>query len=162
MTKRWCVAVGLMGVLLSGACRGPSQTEATGPADRAAILAVDSAFVKAMNADDIDAVVRTYDKDAWLLPPNALPVRNREGIRGFWGGFLRSYDVHLTVGTDRHEIRGDRAYVVGHYRMETTPKSSEVPPLPPENGKFLEVLKRQPDGTWSYLVDMYSANAPPK
>jgi len=152
----------LAGAFLSGGCRGPSHPEASGPAEHAAVMAADSAFVAGMNADDIDAVVRTYDDDAWLLPPEALPVRGREGIRGFWAGFLRSYDVHLKVGVDRHEIRGDRAYIVGHYRMETTPKSSEVPKLAPENGKFLEVLKRQPDGTWSYLADMYSANAPPK
>ena len=152
----------LASLLLAGACRDHSEPEQPPAAEVAAARAVDSVFTAALNAGDAAAIARTYDEDALLLPPDALPVRGREGIRGFWGGFLRSYDVHLTVGNDRFEIRGDRAYVVGHYRMETKPKSADVPVRAPENGKFLEVLKRQPDGSWSYLVDMYSANAPPK
>ena len=149
-------------LLLSGACRDHPAASRPDPAEEAAARAVDSAFAAGVNAGDVDAVARTYADDALLLPPAALPVRGREGIRGFWGGLLGSYDVRLTFGVDRFEIRDDRAYVVGHYRIETKPKSAQVPALAPEDGKFLEVLKRQPEGGWSYLADMFSPNAPPK
>ena len=43
--------------------------------------------------------------------------------------------------------------------METNRKA-EVPVRARREGKFLEVLKRQPDGSWSYVVDMYSSNCP--
>jgi uncharacterized protein (TIGR02246 family) len=149
-------------LLISAACRDRPVADQPGPAEEAAVLAVDSAFVAALNAGDLEAIARTYDDDALLLPPAALPVRGREAIRGYWGGLLGTYDVHLTFGVDRFEIRDDRAFVVGHYRIETRPRSAEVPALAPEDGKFLEVLKRQRDGSWSYLVDMFSPNAPPK
>jgi hypothetical protein len=29
-----------------------------------------------------------------------------------------------------------------------------------DEGKFLEVLRRQPDGSWRYAVDMYSSDLP--
>lgn len=148
-------------MLLPAACRRPA-TDRGGSAEEAGVRAVDSAFAVAVNGGDLEAIARLYDDDGLVLPPEALPVRGREAIRGFWGGLLGSYDVHLTFGVDRFEVRGDRAYVVGHYRMETRPKSAEVPTLSPEDGKFLEVLKRQPEGNWSYLVDMFSANAPRK
>jgi len=150
------------GIVLALACRGPSQGERTGPAEAAAVQAVDSAFATALNSGNIEAIAGTYDEEAWLLPPQAPPVRSREGIRGFWAGLVRSHVVHLKFGVYRFEIRDDRAYVVGHYHMETTPRSPEVPTMAPEDGKFLEILKRQKDGSWSYLVDMYSANAPPR
>jgi uncharacterized protein (TIGR02246 family) len=156
------VSLFLSGIGLALACRERPQAGGTSPAETAAVRAVDSAFAAALNAGNIEAIAKTYDEDAWLLPPQAPPVREREGIRGFWAGLVRSYVVHLKFGVDRFEIRDDRAYVVGHYRMETTPRSPEVPTLAPENGKFLEILKRQKDGSWSYLVDMYSANSPPK
>ncbi len=149
-------------VLLSAACRDRPAANQPDPVEEAAARAVDSAFAAGINAGDVDAVARTYDEDALLLPPAALPVRGREGIRGFWGGLLGSYVVRLTFGVDRFEIRGDRAYVVGHYHIETRPKSAQVPAVAPEDGKFLEVLKRQPEGGWSYLADMFSPNAPPK
>ncbi len=106
-------------LLISVACRDRPAADQPGPAEDAAVLAVDTAFGTALN-------------------------------------------VHLTFGVDRFEIRDDRAFVVGHYRIETRPKSAEVPALAPEAGKFLEVLKRRSDGSWSYLVDMFSPNAPPK
>jgi ketosteroid isomerase-like protein len=152
----------LLGVLLLGACRGGGGAAGLSPADEAGVRRVDSLFAAAVNAGDIAGVARTYGPDAWLFPPEAPPVRGRDGIRGFWAGFLRSYDVHLTVGADRVEGRGDLAYVAGHYRLETRPKSPEVPVLAPEDGKFLEVLKRGSDGSWSYAMDMYSADAPAK
>ena len=31
-----------------------------------------------------------------------------------------------------------------------------------DEGKFLEILKKQPDGSWKYLVDMYSSNLAPQ
>ncbi len=149
-------------LLISVACRDRPAADQPGPAEDAAVLAVDTAFGTALNAGNLEAVGRTYDDDALLLPPAALPVRGRDAIQGFWSGLLGTYDVHLTFGVDRFEIRDDRAFVVGHYRIETRPKSAEVPAQAPEDGKFLEVLKRRSDGSWSYLVDMFSPNAPPK
>jgi ketosteroid isomerase-like protein len=149
-------------LLISAACRDHPAADQPEAAEDAAVLAVDSAFAAALNAGHLEGIGRTYDDDALLLPPAALPVRGREAIQGYWGGLLGTYHVHLTFGVDRFEIRDDRAFVTGHYRIETRPRSAEVPALAPEDGKFLEVLKRQPDGSWSYLVDMFSSNAPPK
>jgi ketosteroid isomerase-like protein len=153
-----CRSALLLGGLLLAACRRAPSTAGLSRADEAAVQAVDTAFATALNAGDLARVVRSYDHDAWLLPPNALPVRGRDGIRGFWGGFLRSYEVRLTVGADRTEGQGDLVYLVGHYHMETRPRSPEVPVLPPEDGKFLEVLKRGADGRWTYVADMFSSN----
>lgn len=155
-----CCSTLLAGGLLLAACHGGPSVAGLSRADEAAVQAVDTLFATALNAGDIAGVVRAYGHDAWLMPPNALPMRGHDGIRGFWGGFLRSYDVRLTVGADRIEGQGDLAYVVGHYHMETRPKAQEVPVLPAEDGKFLEVLKRGPDRRWTYVADMFSANAP--
>jgi len=156
--RGWCRTSLLASSLLLGACRSGPSSAGLSRADEAAVEAVDTLFATALSSGDLDRIVQSYDHDAWLLPPNALPIRGQEGIRGFWGGFLRSYEVHLTVGTDQREGRGDLVYVVGHYHMETRPRSPEVPTLPPEEGKFLEVLKRAPDGRWTYVADMFSAN----
>jgi uncharacterized protein (TIGR02246 family) len=126
------------------------------------MLAADSLFAVGTNTGDVDQVAATYAEDAVLLPPGAPPVKGRTAIREFWNGFLQPYTVVLTLGTDQIEGRGDLAYVVGHYHMVTTPKAKGTPAQAPEDGKFLEVFKRQADGRWRYVVDMYSSNAAPK
>src|SRR5215813_3718795 len=106
------------GALAAAACRAPGGAARLTRTDEAAAHAVDTLFAVALNGGNVDAVAETYDKDGWLMPPGAPPVKGRDGIRGFWGGLLRSYDVNLTFGVDRFDSRGDLAYIAGHYHME--------------------------------------------
>ena len=154
------------GVLLVAACesdRGGSATAAPAElseADRAGIQAADSAFMAATNAGDVDAVASVYAGNAMLLPPNSPPQRGRDAIRKFWDGFLKAYTVKFEIGSDTIEGRGDLAYNVGHYRFTAVPMARSEPGMADE-GKFVEILKRQPDGRWKYVVDMYSSNLAP-
>ena len=128
-------------------------------ADIASIRATDSTFAGAMEAGDPAAVAVLYLPDAHLLPPNAGPVEGREAIQQFVAGMLNAYQVTIVVGADEIEGRGDLAYARGHYSLEGRPKAAGTPPLHDE-GKFVEVLRRLPDGAWRYAVDMYSSNLP--
>jgi uncharacterized protein (TIGR02246 family) len=156
-------------VLLLGGCRSAdSRSSGAGAsaaplsaADIAAIRAADSSFAAAANAGDVDALVAVYTKDASLLPPNLPPQKGQTAIRSFWGGFLNAYTVRFELGSDTIEGRGDLAYNMGHYRFTAVPKERSNPGVADE-GKFLEVLQKQPDGSWKYLVDMYSSNLAPQ
>jgi uncharacterized protein (TIGR02246 family) len=130
---------------------------ALGAADLAGIRAADSAFVAAANAGDLDGLVAVYASDAVLLPPNLPAQRGRTAIRNYWGGFLKAYTLKFETGSDTVEGRGDLAYNVGHYRFTAVPKERANPGMADE-GKFVEILKRQSDGSWKYAVDMYSSN----
>ncbi len=127
------------------------------PVDEARIRAVDSAFAAAANAGDAEAVAAVYASDGALLAPNLPPQRGRAAIRAFWGGFLDAYNVRFEVASDTIEGRGDLAYNRGHYRFTAVPKAKSGPGVADE-GKFIEILRKQPDGSWKYVVDMYSSN----
>jgi ketosteroid isomerase-like protein len=151
---------------LSAACRAGEKAgggkasdspAALTPADEAAIRGADSAFVTAVNAADVNGIVGVYAGDAALLPPNLPVQRGRDAVKAFWGGFLDVYTVRMEIGSDTMEGRGDLAYNVGHYRFTAVPKAKGAPGVADE-GKFVEVLKKQADGSWKYVVDMYSSN----
>ena len=158
-----------LGIAMLGACRSEGAASAVSnaapaelsAADRAAIQAADSAFVAAANAGDLDALTKVYASNASLLPPNLPPQKGLGAIRGYWGGFLKAYSVKFEIGSDTVEGRGDLAYNVGHYRFTAVPKSRDGTGVADE-GKFVEILKKQPDGSWKYLVDMYSSNLAPQ
>jgi uncharacterized protein (TIGR02246 family) len=52
--------------------------------DRAAIRALDTAFVQAWLRDDTAAVLRLLHPNAILLPPGAEPVEGLTAIRAYW------------------------------------------------------------------------------
>jgi uncharacterized protein (TIGR02246 family) len=147
-------------VILAAACQPSANPGGLSAKDEAAVRAVDSAWVAGANAGQAEGVAATYASDAVLLPPNGSPVEGHDAIRDFWGGFLKTYEVRVEIGDDAVEGRGDLAYIRGHYTMTTTPKAG-APALPREDGKYLEVLKRRPDGSWRYAYDMYSSNTSP-
>jgi uncharacterized protein (TIGR02246 family) len=151
--------VGLSAAVTIGCHSGstPSTPAALSDTDLAAIRTADSTFMAAANAGDVDGVVAVYANDAVLLPPNAPAQRGRNAIRSFWGGLLKAYTVKFEVGSDTVEGRGDLAYNVGHYRLTAVPKEKANPGMADE-GKFVEILKKQPDGSWKYAVDMYNSN----
>ena len=126
-------------------------------ADIAGIRSADSAFMAAANAGDAGQIAEVYAEDGSLLAPNLPPQKGRDAVRAFWGGFLDAYTVRFEVASDTIEGRGDLAYNQGHYRFTAVPKAKGVPGIADE-GKFLEILKKQRDGKWKYVVDMYSSN----
>jgi uncharacterized protein (TIGR02246 family) len=165
---RYWLAVAV-GVVLGSACRpAPREGPPTGveaaaaplsAADQAAIRAVDTMFVAAAGGGDAARLAAMYVADASLMPPNAPTVHGRDGIQKFWGAFVDAYRVNLTLTSEEVEGRGDLAYSRGHYAIDLTPKAHGLAPAHDE-GKFLVIFRRQPDGTWRLAVDMSSSDLP--
>jgi uncharacterized protein (TIGR02246 family) len=141
----------------AGASRDPDVPGAISAADEAKIRSADSAFMAAANAGDVNGILAVYASDAALLAPNLPPQKGHDAIKAFWAGLLEAYTVKFDVGSDAIEGRGDLAYSQGHYRFTAVPKAKGAPGTADE-GKFIEILKKQPDGSWKYVVDMYSSN----
>jgi ketosteroid isomerase-like protein len=114
----------------------------------------------AASAGHGNAVAALYATDASLLPPME-PIRRGEAAKKYWVDFTNSFSGPTELTTTVVEGRGDLAYAVGTYRMSVTPKKAGAKPLPVEVGKYVEVLKKQPDGSWKIVYDMWSTDAPP-
>jgi uncharacterized protein (TIGR02246 family) len=164
MPRAWTAALALALTVQVGACgrpAAPAAAAAAAPltaADQAAIRATDTAFATAAGAGDAAGVAAIYLPDARLMPPNVPTVNGRDGIQRFWGGLFDAYRVRITVTADEIEGSGDLAYARGHYTLDLTPKAGGPPTH--DEGKFLEILRRKPDGSWGYAVDMYSSDLP--
>jgi uncharacterized protein (TIGR02246 family) len=147
--------------------RGSAASGGDAPAslsasDSAGIAAADSAFRAAVDSGNAAGVAAVYASDASLLPPNLPLQRGRTAIQKFWGSHFEAYTVKFEVTSDMIEGRGDLAYNMGHYRFTAVPKSKSAPGIADE-GKFVEILKKQPDGTWKYAVDIFNSSlAPPR
>jgi uncharacterized protein (TIGR02246 family) len=128
--------------------------------DKASVRAVDAEWARAAKVGNGEAIAALYASDAVLLPPGE-PMVKGDAAKKYWVDFANGFSGPTELNTMAVEGGGDVATAIGTYKMSLTPKKAGAKPLPTEEGKYLEVLKRQDDGSWKLIYDMWSPNAPP-
>ena len=90
------------------------------------------------------------------MPPHHPAVHGRAAFERWIASFPRVLRMTLTV--DEVDGRADLAYVRGTYAMTLHPDGA---PSPVDDvGKYLEVRKRQPDGSWLLAADIFNSDRP--
>ena len=130
--------------------------------DETAIREADVAWAKAASAGDATAITAFYASDAVLLPPGSPPLKGSEEIGKFFSGMTSNFSGPFELKTSGVEGRGDLAFSTGEYTATLTPKKAGAKPMPTETGKYLGVMKKQPDGSWKLIYDIWNTNAEPK
>lgn len=149
--------IGLMSITILG-CQS-SKSTGFSDADKAAIRKVTDEVVSISNAATKDwaAYVKTdYAEDAVIFPPNTAAVQGWDAIQSFVTAMPASSDFKVDV----LEIEGwsDLAYVRGTYSMTYTLPGDSGPTK--ESGKYIEVWRRQPDGSWKVIRDIWNSDLP--
>jgi uncharacterized protein (TIGR02246 family) len=113
--------------------------------------------VNAALARDFATWAALFLDDAVIYPPNEPAVKGRAAIRAWLEKFPPITEFKLN--NEKVEGREDLAYVLGTYAMTITPPGAPGPVK--DSGKFVTVVRRQPDGRWLGAVDMFSSDLPP-
>ena len=123
---------------------GKSDRDATvGPSTPAAINAV---FAAGYNARDVDALAALYEPDAVVTNPDGSMSVGIEAIRVHLdrlvelGGSMTSENRYAIVNGDLSLVGADWEIVFADGRERVV-------------GRSAEVLRRQPDGIWRYVLD---------
>ncbi len=117
--------------------------------------AVDAAWVKAMNANNLNAVMKCYAPDAvgWL--PGMREARGEKAIRAAYQALLSANTVKDAALLDtKYKAMGNVAVGWGKYSFTLIPKAGGPPVV--MTGRFNEVAERRA-GKWLYIVDHASA-----
>lgn len=155
-TAASCASLALL--LLASSC-GQLTPVDTRAADESAIRDLDAQWSKTAAANDLEGTVSYYSDDATLLPPNAPIAIGKQAIRASWASLLGP-DVAVSWQVGKVEVArsGDLAYLIGSYKL--TMKAPQGKPVT-DHGKLLEVWKKQPDGKWKTVADIYNSDLPP-
>jgi uncharacterized protein (TIGR02246 family) len=153
MKKRLILILGtVMCLVLSVGCQGPAGLS---EADRTAIRHGDESYAKLMNAKDWKGVADLYAEDAIELPPNEAANQGRAAIQASLEAFPPFSNFQLQVL--EIEGRGDLAYARGTYSLTVTPAGAA--PIE-DRGKYIEIWRKQADGSWKILRDIYNSDLP--
>ncbi len=118
-----------------------------------------SLWSKAAGAKDLEAVLSFYAEDGASFPPNAPLVTSKEALREHWAQEFADPAYALSWQATKAEVAraGDLAYAVGSY--EFTLSDPEGNPVT-DRGKYVTVWKKQPDGSWKAVVDIWNSDGP--
>lgn len=128
-------------------------------ADAAAVQKADADWSAAAQAKQADAWVAFYADDAVVLPPNEKTATTKDEIRKAITDLLALPGLSISWQTTNAEAArsGDLAYTYGTY--EVTSNDAKGRPTA-DHGKYSEVWKKQADGSWKCIVDMWSSDVP--
>jgi uncharacterized protein (TIGR02246 family) len=131
-----------------------TSVEGLSSEDRDAIRATADRFAELVLKQDFDGVVRLYTDDAVFMPPHQPAVRGRKALREWLGAFPRvsrfRFDIKDVDG------RSDLAYVHGTYAMTLHPPGAAG--SVDDVGKYVEIRKRQADGSWLLVFDIFNSD----
>lgn len=131
---------------------------AAAPLQTGGAKAADEAWRKAVLANDLEAVVACYSKDAVMWLPDAPEAKGREAIRKAYAELLAANTVKEAVFTNTHyETTGKVSVGWGNFSLTLVPKSGGNPVV--LSGRFTVVAKQE-NGKWVYIVDHASAHPP--
>ena len=106
-------------------------------------------FFRLFNTGDVDAVLAMYEPRAILVAPSGQVAQGAAGLREALNKFL-SLKPTLTINHSRVVVAGDLALSVVRWTLTGT--GPEGHPVYME-GTTSDVLRRQGDGTWLFVID---------
>lgn len=135
-------------------CQAPSNE-----GDIEAINSVQNEYVRAINSGDVDAWLGTMTDDTIWLPPNHPQVTGKEEIRSWVvTSFFEPFKIQLSASHQEVQIIGDLAIAYGFFSLSLTPKDGGE--VIEDKGKYIDIYKRQPDGSWKYYRAIFNSDIP--
>lgn len=145
-------------VLTSAACQAPVvDAEKEG----AALMQLSRDWSALVSSAEVDEWIDFWAEDAVMMPPGLPPLRGKAAIRDYveaavqLPGFQISWEpesVHVSRS-------GDLAYMIE--RNVTIGNDSLGNPVR-TYGKVVTVWRKDPDGSWRNVVDMWNDAPPPQ
>ncbi|MGD2124014.1 MAG: DUF4440 domain-containing protein [Gemmatimonadota bacterium] len=120
--------------------------------DVRAIRDISDRFPDMMLNKRFDVLPGIYSEDAMVMPPDHSAVVGLQEIEGFLASFPPLTEFENVV--DEVEGAGDIAYVRGRFRMVMVPEPGAEPVE--QQGKYIEIRKKQPDGSWPLTHDIFT------
>ena len=126
-------------------------------ADIAAIKELYNQYCQAVTAGDLDHFISLWEDDAIRMDHNNYAVIGKENIRAHFKVRFDPFDNKMALyGETEVQVSGDLAFARGNVTLSITPKGKDT--TTNFDVKFLDILKRQEDGSWKIYIDSPSLN----
>jgi len=126
-------------------------------ADTEAVRKADADWSTAMGTKNVDEFMKYFADDGVLMMPNMPAMNGAATIRSSIEPMMPSMSVSWTATNAEVAASGDLAYTTGTYQASMTMPDGT---MHPDNGKYATVWKKQADGSWKVVVDIFNSDIP--
>jgi len=146
-------------VVLSHTVFLKAENISTNNKDNSLIKKLYETWHEAVESSNIDGYINSLDKNITLIPPGGPVISGAENYREFLGPVFKSATYKIQDGEYDIEVIGDIAIVRSRQTVYLTFKDSanhiQSEGALQDNittSDYLDILKRQEDGSWKCLV----------
>ena len=125
----------------------------------AAINTLRDEYVAAENGGDSATLVTLWTDDGVLMPAHAPAANGKEAIQGFYQARFEQFTQELTVSSEELQVADQWAFDRGTYALTLSPKAGGEGTE--DNGKYIVIVQRQPDGSWKFARLIWNSDNPP-
>ncbi|HEY5750285.1 MAG TPA: SgcJ/EcaC family oxidoreductase [Chryseolinea sp.] len=130
-----------------------AQNEVT---DISKIKALSATRAKAFNEGNAEVIANAFTESGVLMAPDKKSTTGREAVRNYYQGIFDQYKTFLESGYEEVKVSGDLGYGVGFAKVKLVPHSGGDTLV--STAKYINILQRQPDGSWLTTHDIWNAN----
>jgi uncharacterized protein (TIGR02246 family) len=127
--------------------------------DIEAIRRVTSDLLAAVNASDVDRVLGVWADDAVLMPPGHPSVHGGTALREYFSKLFLMTRFTFEFTSSDIDLFADVAFERLSYRVTIWQSSGQD--TIEDVGKGLHVYRRQPDGRWKLVLDIWNSDRIP-
>ena len=126
-------------------------------ADINAINEVYDKYCERVSANEFELFLNLWADDLRRMEPDLLTIIGKEDWRQRVRELWDQADFKMVrLGETEIQVCGDQAFARGAVTLSSTPKEGGT--TTNIDIKFLDILKKQPDGTWKIYIDCFNPN----
>jgi ketosteroid isomerase-like protein len=152
------LTVGFVAAVIAAGCTAPAPIVDLAQAE-ADLRAADAAYVASLRNQDFDAWTAFYTDTALVYPPNMAAISTPAGRQEMWTEMQAMTDLSLEATTTVVEVGagGDVGYTAGMASLSfVDPDGNAVS----DTGPDVHVWRKQVDGSWKIVVDIWNSDQP--
>ena len=124
-------------------------------ANAKALVQLDDAWSAAAGKKDLEKVISYYTEDAVVYPPNEPVAVGKAAARKEWASYFAFPEFAISWKTTHAGVTGTLGFTAGTY--EDSYKGPDGKTVH-ETGKYVCVWKKQKDGSWKAIHDIWNTD----
>ena len=149
-----CLLVTGAALCFSVSCQGTDSAATRN--DEEVIAAMSNARARAFAAGDAAAIAVHFTDDANLMAPDQPILQGKNAVQAYYQSIFDEYETELESYYDEVEVSGNLAYGRGYAKVTLYPIAGGDSLV--STAKYLNILKKQVDGTWKTTHDVWNSN----